>query len=128
MASVASVQYKVAQCLMAIERFDRVIRRVGNLTVNGVNRPVNEVFTSEHGAALILDQHINAPGNVRNNLQAAITHAEGLGLNFGTDPDAFERAAVTFYETHRNMADATQRANFIITLHLQHGHGSFVGW
>ncbi|MBU8901043.1 hypothetical protein KRR26_36205 [Corallococcus sp. M34] len=128
MASLASVPYKAAQCRMALARFDRIIRQVGNLAVNGINRAVNEVFTSEHGVALILDHHINAPGNVRGDLRAAINHAQGLDLVFTVEPDAFEQAAINHYQSNRNMVDSITRANRIAAVGLPRTHGSFTGW
>lgn len=92
MAALVSVDYKVAQCLRAAARFD-ALRNI-NLTVQGSARTIRTVFTSVHAAALMLDHHINAPGNVQPNLMAAIASV-GSSPSFVSHPTAFERAAMT---------------------------------
>ena len=92
LASTALSAYGLAQALEAAARFDRILREVGNLNVAGVNQPLDSVISSRLGVALILDQHINRPGNVGPDLQTAINNA-------GPQPnaDALDIAATNQY-------------------------------
>jgi len=122
-ASVNSLRYKLAQAVEGAARFDRIERDVGNLAIGGVPRPLAQVFNSQHAAALILDQHINAWANVRHDLQAAVNNTPA-----NPDPDVFERAATASYAASRNLEDAGPRTRFINGLGLDPAHGSFGGW
>ena len=127
LASTALSAYGLAQALEAAARFDRILREVPNLVVAGVNQPLNSVISSRLGVALILDQHINRPGNVGPDLQTAINNA-------GPQPnaDALDIAATNQYAVIRqqpgHMQDGPVRTARIVALGLDPNHGSFQGW
>jgi hypothetical protein len=130
-ASVASINYRAAQIREAVARFDRIQREVGNITVQlrggRIQVPVNQLITSQFGAALVLDSHINLPGLVRPDLQRV---ANDVGTQ--PDEDALEQAIVNRYEAIRRTFDTPGR-NARIHRRLDHrpgshGHGSFAGW
>jgi hypothetical protein len=123
MASLALVDYALAQALEAADRFDRILRDVGNLNVGGVNRPLDEIISSQHGVALILDQHINRPAAVRPELQAAIT-----AVGAQPDADTLDRAVTNRYAATRNLQDAAARTARIVAVGLDRAHDSFAGW
>jgi subtilisin family serine protease len=126
-ASIASVAYKVAQVLEGAARFDRIRNQVGDLRVTLAGRrrtlPLEQVITSKLGAALILDSHINAPGNVRADLQASARAA-------GNQPNAdrLDRAITADYMGRRRLIHRDQRNQRIRGLQLSAAHGSFTGW
>ena len=123
MASVALWSFALAQTFEAAERFDRIVREVGNLNVGGINTPLSDVISSRHGVALILDQHINRPAAVRPDLQAAVNFV-------GPQPtaDALDRAVTNRYAATRTLQDAALRTQRIVNLGLDRAHDSFTGW
>lgn len=123
LASTALSAYGLAQALEAAARFDRILREVGNLNVGGVVRPLSDVISSRHGAALILDQHINQPASVHADLQAAINFVVPQ-----PNDDALDRAATNRYAQIRHLQDAAQRTARIVAVGLDPAHGSFAGW
>ena len=123
LASTALSAYGLAQALEAAARFDRILREVGNLNVAGVNQSLDSVISSRHGVALILDQHINEPGSVRADLQAAINAVVPQ-----PNADALDRAATNQFAGIRHLQDAVARTARIVALGLARDHGSFQGW
>lgn len=122
-AAIASLTVRATQVLEATGRFDRVAREVGSLTVGGHAVPLTTLITSQLGAALILDAHINMPANVRPDLQAAVNAA-------GTHPnaDALDRAITVQYRTIRHTHNTPARNANIAGQGLDPAHGSFGGW
>jgi hypothetical protein len=123
LASTALSAYGLAQGLEAAARFDRILREVGNLNVAGVNQSLDSVISSRHGVALILDQHINQPGSVRADLQAAINAVVPQ-----PNADALDRAVTNQFAGIRHLQDAAARTARIVALGLDPAHGSFHGW
>jgi hypothetical protein len=132
-AAVASPAFRASQIREGAARFDRILRAVPtlNVTLNGVrqNLPTNQVITSQLGAALILDQSINAPGNLASrrgrtgDLQRA---ADRVGSQL--DLAALDVAITADYANHRVMSDSLTRAAAIRRSGLSAQHGSFTGW
>jgi hypothetical protein len=126
-ASVASVDYRRAQILEATARFDRILAAVGQLTVNlrgaPVRMPLNRVVTSQLGAALILDSHINQPAHVARDLQQSANAA-------GRQPDeaALDLAMTRDYLNRRHTHNRAGRNAFILRAGLAATPGSFAGW
>ena len=80
------------------------------------NRFVADYVSSEFGVALILDQHVNRPGNVPQTLAAAVTQfVNSTGKNDPTSwTDADELNVLNIYIARRantSMTDSTARAN-----------------
>ena len=125
LASTALSAYGIAQALEAAARFDRILREVGNLKVAGVDQPLDSVISSRLGAALILDQHINRPGRVKLDLQAAI---DAVKPKPGDDADAVDRAVTKEYGDNRQLEHAADRTKTIRDLNLDPAHDSFQGW
>ena len=122
---IASMKYRIAQLLQAAARFDRVLREVGNITVGGNPVALNTLITSQLGAALILDAHINMPARVRGDLQRAANLA-------GHQPDAnaLDQAITRNYARIRHTHNTPAR-NRNINRHrpaLDVNHGTFNGW
>ena len=121
--AIASLRFRAAQVLEAMARLDRIVRDVGNITVGGVPVPLTTLITSQRGVALILDAHINQPGHVRADLQAAANAA-------GAQPtaDALDQAITQQYEPIRHTHDTPARNANINAQGLDPHHGSFPGW
>jgi hypothetical protein len=122
-AVLSSLSLRLAQVLEGAGRFDRLRRDVGTLHVAGAVVPVEQLITSQLGAAALLDAHINQPGHVRADLQASV-NAVGPQPN----PDALERAVVADYLTRRHTQNTPARNATIVAAHLDPAHGSFTGW
>jgi hypothetical protein len=58
----------------AVGRFDRILAEGKTWTVAGHARTVDQLVTSTQGAAQLLDQHINVPGHVEDDIKTAIAH------------------------------------------------------
>lgn len=92
-----------------------------------MNQPLDSVISSQLGVALILDQHINRPGNVKPDLQTAINNA-------GPQPNAnkLDIEVTNKYALERqkagHMQDGPARTKLIVKLGLDPNHGSFQGW
>ncbi|QGN34363.1 hypothetical protein [Microlunatus sp. Gsoil 973] len=146
LAALCSIAYCVAEAQTAAKRFDRIFRDTndaGDFTVPGApHQPgtpvprftVSQLFTSEYGAALLLDAHINAPGHLvdrlnshgglirRSDIGTAIiaatrtaTHPGGV-VAFDANGDFtntwLERLAQE-YQVARALADKPQRDRYI---------------
>jgi hypothetical protein len=122
--------FRAAQLSLAASRIDRFI----NLAAAG--HTVGEWLTSQYGVALILDQHVNRPGNVPKTLEIAL---EKLFLEtaVGRDPSAWtevdELQLIETYITVRegtSMTDSTKRARLIGECvrvgQLSNDRGSFI--
>ncbi|HLH15931.1 MAG TPA: hypothetical protein VKX45_01860 [Bryobacteraceae bacterium] len=132
-AAIASAAFRAAQIREGAARFDRILRTVPtlNVTLNGVRRslPTNQVITSQLGVALILDQHINAPGNLASR-RGRTGDLQRAADRVGSRPDlaALDVAITANYANHRVMNDAVARASAIRRSGLSDRHGSFTGW
>src|SRR5262249_34709440 len=91
LAALISTAYRVAEMQVACKRVDRVQRDAGTFSVPGAPAPVGggrapqlgveALLTTQYGAALVLDQHINAPGYVRTDLRTAINSTPGAAFD-----------------------------------------------
>lgn len=122
-AAIASLNFRSAQILESASRFDRILREVGSITVAGNPVPLNQLITSQLGVAYILDAHINMPGHVRADLQAA---ANAAGVQ--PDPNSMDREVTHRYATIRHTHDTARRNANIDRQGLDINHGSFGGW
>ena len=126
-ASVSSLQYRLAQILQATARYDRIRAEVGSITVTRAGRrvaiPIDQLITSQLGAALILDSHINLPRLVQTDLQNAARAA-------GDQPtdDALDREITRRYAALRRTFDTPGRNTNIDRQRLSADRGSFAGW
>jgi hypothetical protein len=123
LAGLVSEAYRRSEILEAIARFDRIKRDVGTITVTGNAVPVEQLITSQQGAALLLDSHINQPSAVRAVLQAA-----AQAPNLPADPDQLDRRLTAVFETTRSVSDRTLRNQRIDAQSFDRAHGSFTGW
>lgn len=134
-ASLCSIEYRVAQVQTAAHRFDRIVRGAGTHAVPGipgVKWPVTALFTSQYGAALLLDAHINAPGNVPNDIATAIDNTPGAALVGGSLASAWLVTLAERYQVARHLESKVSRDKFINGLRnggtLSAAAGSFTGW
>ncbi|MCW8934388.1 MAG: hypothetical protein OQK98_06665 [Gammaproteobacteria bacterium] len=121
--AIASLKYRAAQVLEAASRLDRILREVGNITVAGAPMALSTLITSQQGVALILDAHINQPGRVPADLQAAANAA-------GAQPDAnaLDQEITRQYALIRHTHNTPARNANINALGLDVNHGTFAGW
>jgi hypothetical protein len=82
LAGRCSTEYGVTQVQTAAYRFKRILDGPGGqplrgvpFVIGGVTYHVPDLFKSEFAAAAILDQHINAPGNLKGDVTAAVQRA-----------------------------------------------------
>lgn len=122
LAAVTSELYRRCQVLEAIGRFDRIKRDVGSIAVSGSAVPVETLITSEYGAALLLDSHINKPNGVRPVLQVAAS-----GPN-PADPDQREERIVKKFHDTRSVAARNDRNRNIDNAGFATSHDTFAGW
>jgi hypothetical protein len=138
--SIASDGYRRAQVLVGADRFDRIVRDAPNVAVQGNPVRIQDLVTCRLLAALTLDQHINAPGNVGPDLQAAV-NAVGAQPTIGALEQAVTArlAGPLMQNPHpppaqhhgapnRHLADAARRTTFIMSAGLDGTPGSFGGW
>ncbi|HEU4387621.1 MAG TPA: SH3 domain-containing protein [Blastocatellia bacterium] len=82
------------------------------------NRFIGDYVTSEYGVALILDQHVNRPGNVPGTIAKAVAQFVGqLGkdepANWGDAEEAQLLKTYIQFRAETSMTDSTLRANNI---------------
>jgi hypothetical protein len=148
LAARCSIAYCVAEMQTANKRFERIRRDTGDFLVPGTPAPgggaplprytVAELMTTQYGAALILDHHINAPGNVTADVRTAVNSvpaAAGAAFDAaGNFRAPWLEALATRYQLVRRFPDAAtkvQRDTFIVNLPaatLSRAAGSFAGW
>jgi hypothetical protein len=159
-AALCSIEYRVAEMQTAAKRFDRITfdtnrhasppdpnePAIGtpDFTIPGAptgaggqvpKYSVGDLFTTQYGAALVLDHHINAPANVKADIRTAITQTAGPAF-VGGDIDGGwrERLAVKYQQVRRfpDPAAKTARDNFLVGRlnagALSNSAGSFEGW
>lgn len=144
-----SIEYCVAQMQTANKRFDRIIEDTRDFVIPGTPLPPGggpaprfttaQLFTTQYGAALLLDQHINAPGLVRTDIRTAVTSTTATSGEAAFDAGANVRdrwleALAARYQAVRRFPGPgakAQRDGFIIRLPanvLSRTAGSFTGW
>lgn len=160
LAALCSIEYRVAEMQTAAKRFDRIQRDTNHhshpadpaepaigtpdFTVPGAppgpggtapKFSVADLLTTQYGAALVLDQHINAPGFVKADVQSAVNHTTGPAFVGGViDGGWQERLAVKYQELRRfpDPAAKTARDHFLVGRlnagRLSNAAGSFAGW
>lgn len=148
LAARCSIDYCVAEMHMANKRFDRILRDARDFLVPGTPAPgggaplprytVAQLLTTEYGAALILDQHINAPGYIRTDVNTAVNSVPAAaGAAFdgaGNLRDAWLVALVARYQVVRRFPGhgaKAQRDSYINgrpPAVLSRAAGSFTGW
>jgi hypothetical protein len=77
LASLCSMEYRVNQLQVASYRIKRIFREVPKVTVDGKDYALKELVSSKFAAALVLDQHINAPAWVAGDIRDAIKRTPG---------------------------------------------------
>ena len=95
---------------------------MGSLHVGSAAVALPDLISSQQGAALILDSHINQPGRVRPVLQAD-THAP-----VPADPAARDQTVTGRFHGNRAVIDRTLRNQRIDHQNFDPTHGSFQGW
>src|SRR5205823_1562292 len=97
-------QFRAAQPREGTARFDRIVREAGTIAIAGNPTALTTLITSDQGAALILDAHINSPANVPGDLQAAANAA-------GAQPtaNALDQAMTHHYQAIRHTQNTPQR-------------------
>ena len=148
LAARCSIAYCVAEMQTANKRFDRIVRDTGDFLVPGTPAPgggapvprytVEALMTTQYGAALILDHHINAPGNVTADVRTAVNSvpaAAGAAFDAaGNFRAPWLEALAARYQLVRRFPTAAikvQRDTFIVNLPaatLSRAAGSFTGW
>ncbi|MFG3604479.1 hypothetical protein [Micromonospora chersina] len=79
LASLCSLPYNTVQVWTAVWRFERLARQPlgkATLTVRGRQYRIRDFVSSEYAAALVIDQHINAPFWVTEAIDRAINRTE----------------------------------------------------
>lgn len=71
---------QLLQIQAAVRRFDRILAEGRTWTVGGQPRTIDQLVTSAQGAAQLLDQHINVPGHVGDDIASAIAHTTTLPI------------------------------------------------
>jgi hypothetical protein len=104
-------EVRQAELELAAARIPRFLRQ----KVRGFT--IGEWFTSEHGVALVLDQHVNRPGYVLGSIEAAIgALPAGMATNPATWTSAEEAKLIDEYSDareHTKMTDPVLRATRI---------------
>lgn len=141
-ASHCSQPLRVLQLRTAANRFGRILAEGHTWTVGGTAFTIDALVTSEQGAALLLDQHINAPGYFPKDVQTAVNH---VSVTPATDANGLTTAWLTAFETQHRIAirylpsiqklDITVdgkvrrgRQSFLLGLHRDTTPHSFGGW
>jgi hypothetical protein len=135
LAALCSIDYCAAQLQLASYRMHRIRREIPTRTVGAVSHQLPELISSQFVAAMVLDQHINVPRRVDDDLNIAIARTP-----FPThqDPpneaklrrDWLMRFAVNYLAV-RWTAGGAKRNDNILDLHddgLDSEPESFAGW
>ncbi|WP_062302651.1 hypothetical protein [Demequina subtropica] len=149
LAARASIEYCVAEMQTANKRFDRILRDVGDYLIPGTPAPgggaptprftPRDLFTTQYGAALVLDHHINAPGFTPTDIGTAVnttTATSGVAAfdAAGSLRDEWIVALAARYQVVRRFPGPgakAQRDGFINgrpAAELSRAAGSFTGW
>jgi hypothetical protein len=108
LAALCSTDYRLCQLWTAVYRFERLRRQVGTIKVDGVDHSAADLLRSQFAAAAALDEHVNAPWQVRGNLQGAVQRvAEASAAN----PDS---AVAGEMRPHESPADPTLRVPWLL--------------
>jgi hypothetical protein len=135
-AALSSLNFRCVQVLQAACRFDRLSRDVGNVTVGEIQVKLRDLVSSQYGAALLLDSHINKPGKVRQDLQNAISAVPGTSQVKLADIlevrrmklRALEPDIIADYRDRRDTFDTTSRNKKIDKQNLSKAVDSFQSW
>ncbi|GAA2093871.1 hypothetical protein GCM10009841_03900 [Microlunatus panaciterrae] len=149
LAARTSVAYCVAEMQTANKRFDRILRDTGDFLIPGTPAPLGggplprytaaDLFTTQYGAALVLDHHINAPGLVTGDITDAVNTTTAVSGQAAFDAagnlrDPWVVALASRYQVVRHFPGPgakAQRDGFINGLPaavLSRAAGSFAGW
>jgi hypothetical protein len=116
----------------AVARFDRILAEHPQYTVAGTTYPLSSLITSEHGAAQLLDQHINYPPDVDRAITAAITAAGPPTLTAGTLAHAWITQLEGLYQAKLRYGSVDFKATRVALINaagLDQTPGSFAaGW
>jgi hypothetical protein len=133
-AAIVSDTYRLVQLEVAAYRFTRILRAVPPQTIGTVQYPVEQLFTSELGAGLLLDAHINKPGYVAADVHTAVAAAVALVAS-PTDPTTgaltatFVQTLARQYQASRRLDHSVERGAWIRNNSgLSAAAGSFDGW
>ncbi|MGU7770291.1 hypothetical protein ACV229_08920 [Burkholderia sp. MR1-5-21] len=87
---------------------------------SGYSNSVSDFFLSRLGRALVLDQDVNAPGNVSKDLGTSINTLRARHTALGTDPtqwgdsrSQYEAELIQIYGPSRHMNSAVERYNHL---------------
>ena len=133
---------RLEQLINAANRFGRIRAEGHSWKVAGTTYRIDQLITSRQGAAVLLDQHINAPNHVADDIQTAIvkTHVtpvsdqNGLTQNWLTTFESEYAAAVRYLPGVQKLTATINgkvvrgRQTFVLGLNLGDTPGSFGGW
>ena len=134
-----SLDFQRGQLELATLRFDRLIGEVTTpFKVPGpgntkVERTMQQLFTSEFGAGLIIDTHINQPNKVESSIRDAIGATKGVAVRGGVLSEEWATRLMTNFLQVRGIPKKVKKgrnAN-LLQLHdngLSSRPGSFTGW
>lgn len=110
--AISTPEYITLQIMDFIER----LRRALSTVPTGYSFTAGALFKSKLGKALVLDEHINRPGNVADDVGKALDEFFAANPNiskqiatWGSDHTTNENRIITLYGPHRNMTDASGR-------------------
>jgi hypothetical protein len=141
-AARCSLPLRDLELITAANRFGRIRAEGHTWQVAGTTVAIHQLITSVQGAALLLDQHINAPGHVPADVQKAInkvhvtpvTDANGLTVAWRTAFEGEYATAVRYLPSIQkldaivNGKKVRGRQSFVLGLQLPATPGSFGGW
>ncbi len=112
---------------------DRLTKSL-NVTPKGYSNSIGDYVTSEHGSALVLDQDVNAPGNVSRNFGQALNQFYTANPKISTDPTTWtaaeraghEAAIIENYSKLRVGTDMAGRAARLAGAGLSSNPGSLL--
>ena len=134
-AALLSGKWQNLQILAAAARFDAIRAQAAaqnwSWPIHGVAYDITQVVSSVYGAALVLDQHINSPGLVRQGISDAIAAVRPplSTLDAVSIPQVIEAYAVhRRFVNDPNGTVSRKRRQRIDSAGLSKAAGSFVGW
>nr|WP_294976648.1 hypothetical protein [uncultured Pseudomonas sp.] len=110
--AISTPEYITLQIMDFIER----LRRALSTVPTDYSFTAGTLFKSKLGKALVLDEHINRPGNVADDIGKALDDFFAAHPNiskqiatWGSDHTTNENRIISLYGPHRNMTDASGR-------------------
>lgn len=138
LAALLSLDFQMNQLQFATLRFDRIValNKSYAIPTTTQRKTLQQLFSSEFGAAAILDTHIHVPGNIDISVDRALQRTKGTALDASTPTglgnDWAQRFVINFMAGRKIDADKIANRNQVLLqahdAKISPQPSSFLGW